>query len=68
MPELFAHGYLTIADDTEVSYQVGEFYNPGAERGIRHDDPALGIAWPSPIEVLSEKDAAWPPFVPVRVA
>lgn len=68
VPELFAHGYLTLADDTEVSYQVGEFYNPGAERGIRYDDPALGITWPGRIEVLSEKDAAWPPFVPVRVA
>ena len=63
VPELFAHGYLTLADDTEVAYQVGEFYTPGAERGIRHDDPALGIEWPAPVEVMSAKDAAWPAFV-----
>lgn len=60
VPERFAHGYLTLADDTEVAYQVGEFYAPGAERGIRHDDPALGIEWPAAIEVISDKDAAWP--------
>ena len=66
VPELFAHGFLTLADDTEVAYQVGEFYSPGAERGIRHDDPALGIEWPVPVEVISEKDAAWPAFVPAH--
>ena len=66
VPELFAHGFLTLADDTEVAYQVGEFYTPGAERGIRHDDPALGIEWPEPVAVISEKDAAWPAFVPAH--
>lgn len=66
VPELFAHGFLTLADDTEVAYQVGEFYTPGAERGIRHDDPALGIEWPAPVAVISEKDAAWPAFVPAH--
>ena len=64
MPELFAHGYLTLTPDAEVVYQVGEFYTPGYERGIRYDDPALGIKWPAPIEVISEKDAAWPDFQP----
>jgi dTDP-4-dehydrorhamnose 3,5-epimerase len=63
VPELFAHGYITLADDTEAAYQVGEFYAPDAERGIRFDDPALGIAWPIPVTVISEKDAAWPAFV-----
>lgn len=62
VPELFAHGFLTLEADTEVAYQVGEFYTPGAERGIRFDDPALGITWPQPIEVVSDKDAAWPPY------
>lgn len=62
VPELFAHGYLTLTPDTEVAYQVGEFYAPGSERGIRWDDPALGISWPAPVEVLSEKDASWPAF------
>jgi dTDP-4-dehydrorhamnose 3,5-epimerase len=62
VPELFAHGFLTLTDGAEVSYQVGEFYTPGAERGIRWDDPALGIVWPIPVSVISDKDAAWPPF------
>jgi dTDP-4-dehydrorhamnose 3,5-epimerase len=60
VPGMFAHGYLTLTDDAEVTYQVSEFYTPGAERGLRHDDPALGIAWPVPVTVISEKDASWP--------
>jgi dTDP-4-dehydrorhamnose 3,5-epimerase len=60
VPELFAHGFLTLDDDTEVSYQTGEFYTPGQEAGLRWDDPALGIRWPAAVEVLSDKDAAWP--------
>lgn len=62
VPELFAHGYLTLTAGAEVSYQVGEFYTPGYERGIRFDDPALAIEWPAPIEVVSDKDSAWPWF------
>ena len=65
VPEMFAHGYLSLTDGAEVAYQVGEFYTPGCERGIRYDDPALGIEWPIPIEVISDKDASWPPFEPV---
>ena len=68
VPELFAHGYITLADDTEAAYQVGEFYTPDAERGIRYDDPALAIAWPVPVEVISDKDAAWPAFVPAHAS
>jgi len=68
VPELFAHGYITLADDTEAAYQVGEFYAPDAERGIRYDDPALGISWPVPVEVISDKDAAWPAFVAARAS
>lgn len=60
IPERFAHGYQTLADETETSYQVGEFYTPGAEGGLRYDDPALGLTWPLPVGVISEKDAAWP--------
>lgn len=60
VPEMFAHGYLTLADDAEVMYQVGEFYTPGLERGLRYDDPALGIDWPIAAQVISEKDANWP--------
>jgi len=60
VPELFGHGYLTLTDGAEVVYQVGEFYAPGHERGLRYDDPALGIQWPVAIELLSEKDRNWP--------
>lgn len=66
VPELFAHGFMTLTDDAEVLYLVGEFYTPGHERGIRHDDPALGIDWPRSVEVVSAKDAAWPDFDPAH--
>jgi dTDP-4-dehydrorhamnose 3,5-epimerase len=68
VPELFAHGYQALTDGAEVVYQVGEFYTPGYERGIRYDDPALSIQWPMPITVISEKDAAWQPFELAGVA
>jgi dTDP-4-dehydrorhamnose 3,5-epimerase len=60
VPELFAHGYQALVDGTEVTYQVGEFYTPGHERGLRHDDPVLGIDWPLPVTVISGKDVHWP--------
>jgi dTDP-4-dehydrorhamnose 3,5-epimerase len=60
VPPMFAHGYQTLTDGTEVSYQVSEAYTPGTERGLRHDDPALGLSWPLPVSVISPKDAAWP--------
>lgn len=62
VPERFAHGYLTLEPDTEVSYQVSHPYSPGAERGIRYDDPRLGIRWPRTPAVLSDKDRSWPPL------
>ena len=60
VPEMFAHGFVTLEDDTVALYQVSGFYTPGYERGMRHDDPALGIDWPHQVNVISEKDAAWP--------
>jgi dTDP-4-dehydrorhamnose 3,5-epimerase len=60
VPELFAHGYLALTDGAEVTYQVGAFYTPGCERGLRWNDPALAIAWPAAVTALSAKDAAWP--------
>jgi dTDP-4-dehydrorhamnose 3,5-epimerase len=59
VPERFAHGYQVLADATETSYQVGEFYTPEAEGGLRYDDPRLGLEWPLPVAELSEKDAQW---------
>ena len=69
IPKQFAHGFLTLADNSEVSYHMSEFYNPASARGFRWDDPAFQIAWPEPILVMSEKDRAWPAFtvdVPIR--
>ncbi|HEY9742003.1 MAG TPA: dTDP-4-dehydrorhamnose 3,5-epimerase [Coleofasciculaceae cyanobacterium] len=59
VPELFAHGYQALTDGAEVGYQVGEFYTPGYERGLRYNDPILAIEWPTEVTVISEKDAAW---------
>ncbi len=67
VPEMFAHGYQALTDGAEVIYQVGEFYTPGYERGLRYNDPAFGIEWPQPVSVISEKDAAWPLFETVSV-
>jgi len=64
VPEGFAHGYQTLADDTEVAYQVSTFYAPNVERGVRWDDPAFGIEWPITDDlVISEKDRAWPDYL-----
>lgn len=64
VPRGFAHAILTLAPDTEVLYLVSDFYAPSAERGMRFDDPWLGIEWPiEPVE-LSEKDRNWPLFDP----
>jgi dTDP-4-dehydrorhamnose 3,5-epimerase len=60
VPEMFAHGFQTLTDDTTAYYLVSESYTPGTERGLRHDDPALGITWPLPVSLISDKDASWP--------
>lgn len=62
VPERFAHGYQALRDGTETSYQVGEFYTPDAEGGLRYDDPKLGLKWPLPISVVSDKDKAFKPL------
>lgn len=64
IPKGFAHGFLTLADATEVFYQMSEFYVPGQDRGVRYDDPAFGIAWPIPVAVLSERDGGYPDYRP----
>ena len=56
VPERFAHGYQTLRDNTDTSYQVGEFYTPDAEGGLMYNDPRLGLRWPLPVAVISEKD------------
>jgi len=64
VPEHFAHGFQTLEDDTEVTYQVSQFYSPESERGVRYNDPAFQVEWPRPVEVISEKDTAWPSCSP----
>lgn len=68
VPELFAHGYQTLTDDAEVMYQVGEFYTPGYERGLRYNDPLLKIEWPREVVEISDKDASWPLLTPDTVS
>ncbi len=59
IPEQFANGFLIIEDDTVLLYNVSRAFEPGNERGIRYDDPAIGVRWPSPVTHVSEKDKAW---------
>ena len=67
VPEMFAHGYQALTDGAEVVYQVGEFYTPGYERGLRYNDPVFNIEWPLSVSEISEKDAAWSLFESVLV-
>jgi len=62
IPEGFAHGFQTLADNTEVLYLMGAFYTPGCDRGVRYNDPLFGIRWPLPVSEISEKDRTWPDF------
>jgi dTDP-4-dehydrorhamnose 3,5-epimerase len=62
IPEGCAHGFLTLEDNTEVLYQISEFYHPELARGVRWDDPAFQIAWPALPEVISERDQTYPDF------
>lgn len=64
VPEGCAHGYQTLADDTEVFYQTSQFYAPECARGVRYDDPAFGISWPSAVEVMADADRTWPSYTP----
>ena len=62
VPDMFAHGFQTLTDETEVFYQMSEFYAPEYQCGLRYDDPAFGIEWPLPISEISEKDSSLPWF------
>ena len=59
IPEMFAHGLQTLEDGTEVFYQMSEFYAPKLARGLRYDDPKLGIKWPLAVSCISERDESW---------
>lgn len=63
VPEGFAHGYQTLEDDTDVFYQMTQFYTPEAQRGARWDDPAFGVEWPNvDRRVIAERDLNWAAF------
>jgi dTDP-4-dehydrorhamnose 3,5-epimerase len=60
IPEGFAHGFQTLEKDSALLYHHTEFYTPGSEGGVRYDDPALGVNWPLPVAVISERDSRHP--------
>jgi len=62
VPEGCAHGFQTLADNTEVSYFMSERYAPEAASGVRYDDPAIGIEWPLAVSSVSDRDRDWPDF------
>jgi len=63
IPEGFAHGFQTLEDDSEVFYQMFEFYAPEYASGVRWDDPAFGIAWPLLDPIMSERDRTYPMYI-----
>lgn len=62
IPKRFAHGFLTLADETEVSYLIGEAFAPNAAGGLHYADPRLAIAWPAEVDVISDRDRNWAPL------
>lgn len=66
VPEGCGHAFLTLEDETEVFYQMSEFYDAESARGVRWDDPAFQIVWPGEVEVISERDRTYPNFEQVQ--
>jgi dTDP-4-dehydrorhamnose 3,5-epimerase len=66
VPEQFAHGFQTLEDNTEVFYQMSEFYAPEYVRGVRWNDPAFAITWPQAARIISERDQQYADFLPDR--
>jgi dTDP-4-dehydrorhamnose 3,5-epimerase len=62
VPVGFAHGFQTLEDDTEAFYMVSQYYTPGAERGLRYNDPGFSISWPMTVSTISDKDSSWPEY------
>jgi len=63
IPERFAHGFQTLEDNTEVFYQMSQFYAPEHMRGVRWNDPAFGIEWPADERIIIDRDQSYPDFV-----
>ena len=62
VPKDFAQGFQSLEDNSEITYLTSEIYTPPAEAGIRYNDPSIGVEWPLPVSMISEKDTAWPDF------
>jgi dTDP-4-dehydrorhamnose 3,5-epimerase len=62
IPAGCAHGFLTLEDNCEVFYMMGEIYVPELASGVRWNDPAFSIAWPADPIAISERDKTWPDF------
>jgi dTDP-4-dehydrorhamnose 3,5-epimerase len=62
IPQGVAHGFETLTDDAEVFYEISEFYRPESGRGVRWDDPVLGIEWPLKAAILSDRDRSYPDY------
>lgn len=62
LPEGCAHGFLTLDDNSEVFYQMSEFYDSESSHGVRWNDPAFGIVWPEDVAVISQRDRTYPDF------
>jgi len=64
VPEDFAHGFQTLEDNSEIFYQMSEFYSPQCGRGVRYNDPAFSIKWPIANPIMIERDRNYPDFRP----
>lgn len=60
IPEGFAHGFQALEDESELLYAITPSHVPGVGAGVRWDDPAIGVRWPQPVTVMSDKDRTWP--------
>lgn len=68
IPKGFGHGFQTLVDDTEVSYQMSEFYAPELAAGVRYDDDTIGVRWPLPVRAVSPRDRCQPALADALVA
>lgn len=65
VPPMVAHGFQTLTGDCDVLYLMSDVYRAELAAGVRHDDPAFGIAWPLPVSVISERDRSYADFDPL---
>ena len=68
IPKGFAHGFQTLVDNSEIFYQMSEYYNPDSSRGFRFDDPTIDISWPTKLTVISQKDKELPLFENIQIS